>query len=183
MSLATRSWLVFAGASLLLFASPAHAEDPWKPPPHVRPQTADARALLAEGIARSPALRDMVDRLERSDVIVYIRHRVFAGNHLDGWIAILSNVRGQRYLVIELACGRTVPDQIGTLGHELHHALEIAGEPSIVDARSLAAFYERVGMDIGGYGSVRTFETLGARQAGLRVRRDATTKTAIVAEK
>jgi len=182
MPLATRRWRVLAGASLLFVASPAHAEDPWTPPPHVRPQTADARALLADGIARSPALREMVDRLEHSDVIVYIRHRLFVGSQIEGWIAILSAVRGQRYLVIEIGCGRTVPDQIGTLGHELHHALEIAGEPSIVDARSLAAFYERIGIRVGGYGSSRTFETLGARQAGLQVRRDALTRTPSVAE-
>ena len=173
--------LLFA-ASLLLVASAARADDPWKPPPRVRPQTADARALLDEGIARSPAMREMVDRLEHSDVIVYIRHRLFAGSQLEGWIAMLSNVRGQRYLVIEIACGRPVPNQIGTLGHELHHALEIAGEPSIVDARTLAVFYERIGLRVDGYGAGRTFETLGARQAGLQVRRDVITNTANAAE-
>jgi len=160
--------------------APAYAEDPWRPPPHVRPQTADARTLVADATARSPAVRAMLDRLEGSDVIVYIRHRMFVGSELQGWIGMLSAVAGRRYLVIELACGRSWADQIGTLGHELHHAIEIAGEPSIVDAQSLAAYYERIGERTGGLAPSRTYETAGARRTGLQVRREALMKPARV---
>jgi hypothetical protein len=182
MPLAPCRWRVVAGASLLFVAASARAEDRWKPPPHVRPETADARALVADATARSPLIRHMVDRLERSDVVVYIRHRVFSDTALGGRIGMLSVAGGVRYLVIELACVRVRIDEIATLGHELHHALEIAGEPSIVDARSLAAYYERVGMRADGHFPGQMFETHAARAAGLQVRRELFTRPMRTAE-
>src|SRR5262249_4694878 len=159
MPLATCRWKVLAAASLLFVASPARAEDPVKPPPHVRPESAATRELVALAVARSPTVREMIDRLERSDVVVYIRHRSFPGSLLQGHLGVLSSVAGRRYLIIEIACGRIWTEQIGTLGHELHHALEIAANPGIVDARSLAAFYEHFGTRTTGYGVGAMFET------------------------
>jgi hypothetical protein len=88
----------------------------------------------------------------------------------DGRIGILSAVGQRRYLMIELACDRSEPVQMATLGHELHHALEIAGEPSIVDARTLAQFYARVGRASRPMGRTQTFETQAAADTGARVR-------------
>ena len=182
MPLATCRWRVLASASLLLVAASAHAEDPWKPPPHVRPATNETRQLVADAIARSGTIRGLVDRLERSDVVVYIRHRMFVESGIDGWIGMLAGAAGRRYLVIELACGRTWADQMETLGHELHHALEIADQPSIVDARSLSAFYRRFGVRTTGFGTPERFETAGARAAALQVRREVLTKSKRVVE-
>jgi len=66
---------------------------------------------------------------------------------------------------------------MATLGHELYHALEIAQEPSIVDARTLAAFYRRHGIETGGIAGRQTFETEGAEQAGRQARRELTDNT------
>jgi len=167
--------LAAAFAVLAVFwigAAPARADDPWKPPPRVRPGTDDTRRLVADGMARSAAIRGMVDRLERSDLVVYIRHRVFVESAIDGWIGMLSASAGRRYVVIELACGRTWVDQLVTLGHELHHAVEIANQPSVVNARSLAAFYQRIGVRTSGLGTAERFETAGARETAMQVRRE-----------
>lgn len=169
-------------AFLVITARPARADDPWKPPPHLRPETAEARDLVADATASSPLLRELVDRIEASDVIVYIRHTAFRDSTLTGRIGILSVAAGWRYLVIELACGRLRFDQMATLGHELHHAVEIAGEPSIVDTRSLAAFYSRIGMRTGGLFPGQMFETLAARDAGLTVKRQVMRKDVRTAE-
>ena len=58
---------------------------------------------------------------------------------MDGQIGLLSASSTHRFLVIELACDRSELTQMATLGHELHHALEIAGEPSVVDTRNADA--------------------------------------------
>ena len=79
---------------------------------------------------------------------------------------------GHRYLVIELACGRSRLSQMTALGHELYHAVEIANEPSVVDTRTLAALYERIGRQTGNAGGRMTFETDAAANAGLRARRE-----------
>jgi hypothetical protein len=172
MPLATCRW-VLAAASLLFVASPARAEDPGNPPPHVRPESESTRELVALAVTRSPTVRDLIARIERSDVVVYIRHRSFPGSLLQGQIGVLSSVAGRRYLIIEIACGRIWTEQISTLGHELYHAIEIADHPSVVDTPSLAAFYERYGTRTSGRTAGTTYETAGARATGFQVRREA----------
>ena len=103
---------------------------------------------------------------------VYVRAVTFVTSDLDGRVALLAQAVGHRYLVIEIACGRSRLAQMSTLGHELHHALEIAEEPSVVDARTLAAFYERIGRKTSDWGGRLTFETDAAANAGLRARRN-----------
>ena len=157
--------------AIVIAGRPARAEDGWNPP-HVRPETAATQELVAVAITRSPTIRAMLERIEHTDVVVYIRHRQFSDSTLDGHIGVLSSVAGRRYLVIEIPTGRGWIEQIATLGHELHHALEIADHGSIVDSRSLAAFYEHFGVRTGGFGESGTFETAGARQTGQQVRRE-----------
>jgi hypothetical protein len=163
-------------AAIVIAGRLVYADDGWSPP-HLRPESA-AQDLVALAIARSPTIRAMIDRIERSDVVVYIRYRAFPDSLLNGHIGVLSTVAGRRYLVVEIACGRNWVDQIATLGHELHHALEIADHPSIVDTRTLAAFYERFGVRTSGFGGAgSTFETDGARQTGQQVRRETFSKS------
>jgi hypothetical protein len=171
MPLSRRRTLALASAGLLLLtAAPAIAQD--DPPPHVRSENAAVRAIVDEGARRSPVIRDLLDQLEARAVTVYVRMRIFTQLELEGRVALLSATPTQRYLVIELACGRSPVAQIAALGHELYHALEIAREPAIVDARSLAAFYARVGLQTGDAAGRRTFETEAAADAGRRTRRD-----------
>ena len=151
-------------------ATPAIAQDAWTRPPHVRPEPA-VRALVAEAAQRSQVIRGLLDALEELDVTVYIRMHMFAHADLDGRVALLSSGSRHRYLVVELACGRSAFAQMATLGHELFHAIEIAEEPSVVNAETLAAFYTRIGVKTGDTGGLRTFETEAAAAAGLRARR------------
>jgi hypothetical protein len=167
-----RSALVIA--ILTFAAAPAIAHGDWQPSSHVRPDIG-LRRLVEDAARRSPAIRQLVDRLEALDVTVYIRIRPFSQTDLDGRVALLSSNGGHRYLVIELACGRSEIVQMATLGHELYHAVEIAAEPSVVDARTLATYYARIGMLTGDSDGRRTFETQAAAAAGERVRRELVT--------
>jgi hypothetical protein len=169
-----RAWSRAAVASLVttvsVVATPLHAQEEWTPRPHVRPER-DVRSLVEEAARRSPLIRDLIAQLERLDVIVYIRARPFVTTGLDGRIAFLSAAGGGRYLIIELACGRSGVTQIATLGHELYHAIEIAQEPSVVSAGTLGDLYQRIGQQTGSDGGRRTFETDAATAVGQRVRR------------
>jgi len=172
-----RSARVGAFACLVLagIAAPAIAREPvndaMTPPPHVRPER-PVRALVEEAARRSPVIRDLIEQLEALDVTVYVRARVFAQFDLDGQVALMASAGGHRYLMIEIACGRPEFTQMATLGHELFHALEIASEPSIVDVRTLAAFYLRTGVETSNTAGRRTFETAAAAAAGQRARRE-----------
>ena len=142
------------------------------PIPHLRPETLGLRSLAQRAAERSPIVRALIDRLDQAAVIVYVRHRVFGPVMVDGRIGLLSASSTHRFLVIELACDRSELTQMATLAHELHHALEIAGEPAVVDARSLMRFYTRVGSALQPMGITMTFETQGAADTGARVRHE-----------
>jgi hypothetical protein len=140
--------------------------------PHLRPESQGLRALTARAAERSPLVHALIDQLDQSTVIVYVRHRIFGPVAVDGRIGLLSRSGTHRFLVIELACDRGELTQMATLGHELHHALEIAGEPSIVDTPSLVRFYTRFGSAVQPMGVTMTFETHGAADTGARVRHE-----------
>jgi len=91
---------------------------------------------------------------------------------VDGRIGLLSASTSHRFLVIELACDRSELTQMATLAHELHHALEIAGEPAVVDTRTLMRFYTRVGSASQPMGVTMTFETQAAADIGARARHE-----------
>ena len=153
------------------------ALDPSDAPPHLRPDPA-LRPFVDESARRSPSIRALIDRLEATDVIVYVRMRVFDQTALEGRVGMLTTTAaGQRYLVIELACGRPQVTTMATLAHELYHALEIAQQPAIVDAGTLAAYYRRHGVETGGSPGRLTFETEGAEQAGHQARRELSDNT------
>jgi hypothetical protein len=135
------------------------------------------RRFIDDAARRSPAIRDWIDRLQELDVTVYVRAKLFTQGDLEGRVALLSKAGSHRYLVIELACNRTEVAQMATLGHELFHAIEIAEEPSVVNAETLAAFYTRIGIKTGDSGGLRTFETGAAAAAELRARRQLLTST------
>lgn len=140
--------------------------------PHLRPEIA-LRPLVEQAAQRSPSIRELIDRVEASDVLVYVRLRQFTRSDLNGRVALLSSMpAGQRFLVVELACGRSDVATMAALGHELFHVLEIAAQPSIVDARSLSAFYTTAGEKTGDLHGQVTFETRGAEAAGVQVRRE-----------
>lgn len=170
MPLTRRRTLALAIAGFLLLAAPAFAHDDADRPPHVRPERGMQR-LVDEAARRAPAIREWLDRLEELDVTVYIRAKAFTQSDLEGRVALLSAGGSHRYLVIELACGRSELSQMAALGHELFHAIEIAEEPSVVNPGTLAALYSRIGIQTGDSRGRRTFETDGAAAAGDRARR------------
>jgi hypothetical protein len=155
---------------ILLIASPAIAQ-PVQKSPHVRPH-ADLVELVSDAARQSPTIQALIDRLETLDVTVYVRRQRFAQSELYGRTGLLANVDHHRYLVIELACGRTRVTDVSTLAHELFHAVEIASEPSVVDIRSLAAFYTRTGFRTDNTVGQQLFETVGASEAGRQALRE-----------
>ena len=100
--------------------------------------------LLEDGIKRSPTFKGLVDRLAKSDVILYVRPDVTAKNN-NMRLTFLAAKGGYRYLVIRVGAGRTKDQQLATLGHEMQHAVIIADAASVVDSATLRREFERVG--------------------------------------
>jgi len=163
--------LVLVVAGLLQMAAPALAQSDLPAPPHLRPDR-ELRGLVETAAARSPSIRSAIDRLEAANVIVYVRTQPFLEPDLEGRVGLIAVANGRRFLAIELACNRTALATMTTLAHELHHAVEIASEPAIVDTRTLAAFYAKHGIQTDNRPGQLRFETEGAEQAGRIARRE-----------
>jgi hypothetical protein len=155
-------------------------------PTHVRGTTAPLQALIADTAGKSAAFRAMLDRLDASTVIVYVRVAPLATLTLEGRTAFLkvdTPTPNARLLVVELSCSRPILAQTATLAHELRHAIEIADAPWVVDAGTLEQYYAQIGFRLDPSGRPVRFETVAAREAGAQVRRELTARAPTRAEK
>lgn len=155
---------------IVLSAALVHAQAP-AGPRHIRCHE-DARGVFEDLLARSPTARGLADVVERSDLVVYVRHSWFTSLTLRGRIACVAADADHRVIVIEISSLLHGSEQQVSLGHELQHAVEIAGAPSVCDADSIARLYTRIGEMTGTIGSYESFETRAAVNTGDRIRQE-----------
>jgi hypothetical protein len=155
----------------LLLSGRIQAEENRVPDPHVRATCAQMLRAVTSGAEASSTLRGLVDRLQASDVVVYLMARRSRSSAIAAHVAFISAAGGRRYLLVAIDPKYSGAQLIGLIGHELRHAVEIAEEPSVVDERSLAALYRRIGFadDAGG---IEQYETGNAIETGGRIMRD-----------
>jgi hypothetical protein len=136
----------------------------------VRPYDGRAAQLLLEGLERSVTLRAIVDRLEQLEVIVYLEMQPALRKKLAGMLTFLTATASSRYVRVSLNPEYPRDTLVATLGHELQHALEVAEAPSVVDAASLQAYYEKHGLSTPRHAN--GWDSLAARVIGDEVRRE-----------
>ena len=152
---------------LLIVSHVVEAREPERST-HVRAELVEMRRLIADAAERSVTIRALIDALDDSDVIVYVRPRPFQSVAFEGRTVLLG-VRGRRrFLVVELACPGIQKRQMATLAHELQHVVEIARAGWVVDAATLARYYGENGLRVDTAEGVATFETEAARRVGVR---------------
>jgi hypothetical protein len=140
---------------------------------HIR--TTDQRLirLVQDGVRASETFRRLVDRLNRSDVVVYLECSP-GSQSSDGRLTFISSVAGLRYVHVRVARLPAADVQIALIGHELQHAVEIADAPGVVDSRSLAREYQRIGFLSPRITPGVSFDSDAAVEAGNRVLRELT---------
>lgn len=168
----TRAIVLFLLA-LFVFATPQPSgADPIPDPlrkPNIRITDPWLRRLIEAGISQSPTFRSLVERLDGSDVVVYIHMDPLPSADIAGRMTFQSSVGGLRYLVIRLAPLRSVVQQLAMIGHELQHAVEVADNAGIVDADTLYREYLRIGYINGTTVSGISVDTRAAMDTGARV--------------
>jgi hypothetical protein len=137
------------------------------PDSRVRARDARASTALLDGVRRSRTFAGLVAGLERSNVITYIELVPGLPPTTEGRLMLASSGKSQRYVRIQVQAFRSPDHIISVIGHELQHALEIAGAPDVYDQSTMRKFYERIGV---GRMDVHGFDTEAARLAGDRVR-------------
>lgn len=162
-----------AHALLLLMLTAAASAAPSDVPnadiPRIRTADVRLRSLITEGSATSPTFRALVDRLQQSDVVVYVQcDPQWSSRQGGGRLTFVSSAGGFRYVVVRMGWLPSRAQQIAMLAHELQHAAEIAGTPAIVDAASLAREYRRMAgaREVSRPGPSIAFDTDAANAAG-----------------
>lgn len=165
------SWSAWLGGALMMAAATTAAAEGVEigaPDCRVRGVGTEARQLLQEAVRTSPTVARLVEELQATDVIVNVELALLP-KPLNGMVQIAAATPRARYLRLTLRVPNGRPKTLATLGHELRHALEIAGMPEITDDATLARAYRRLGAS--GYRD-GAFETEAALESGRAVARE-----------
>ena len=148
------------------------------PFPHIRGTDPQLRGLIDDAVETSATVRELLKRIEASDVVVFVACEPDVSVRVSGRLNFVAAAGGFRYVVIRLKPTRRSA-AIAMLAHELQHAAEIAAAPSIVDEASMTRAYERIGYKSWSVHGGLAFETQAAVDTGRRVVGElAVTKTA-----
>lgn len=139
--------------------------------PRLRPQDPRLVQILQEGATRSATFKALVDRIESSDVIVYVALNPILKSSLSGALTFMTRAGGFRYVRASISIELTFDQMIATVAHELQHAVEVIEDESVIDERSLAALYKRIGHPSRAAGPLG-WETFAAQRTGTQVRRE-----------
>ena len=142
---------------------------------HVIARQSRLAGALRHGVARSPTLSTLVETLDASNVLVYL----FDGTcdaPAESCLMLVSGGASLRVVRVHFqltSAGRHATLErydalIAQIAHELQHAVEIAGDATVIDARTLAARFQRIGR---GNRTPRgtVYETEAALRVGRRV--------------
>lgn len=143
------------------------------------------RSLLIDGCRRSPTLRALIDALGRTDGVVYIMIGACPVRALRGCLLhTIHDTGNARYLWIGLNPGADPTELVGTMAHELQHALEVLEKTEVRSPRDVLDFYQSP--ESRGYsdqmpaGRYRTYETSAAIQVAAAVRAELTRSSGVV---
>jgi hypothetical protein len=158
--------LAFA-PSVPIAAAPIDATAPDPLGAHVRPLTAKMKEVIDLGRRRSATFRELIDRLNRADVIVYLESTPTLPAGLDGRLMFMTYAGGVRYLHAQVTSSLNVEELVAVAGHELQHAIEVASHPEVRDRASLALLYTQIGVETT---MKHRYDTRDAQATGRRVR-------------
>jgi hypothetical protein len=111
----------------------------------LRAATPHVGAVITEGIRRSRTFATLVTDLHRTNVIIYVESSMGLPADVAGRILFAGSAGDQRYLRVQVRATLGRDQMISVIAHELRHALEVAGERSVVNEKALEDFYRRVG--------------------------------------
>lgn len=138
--------------------------------PRVRPLDPHATELLRRARMQSPTVRDLEGQLAASDVVVYVRCEWLSAGQPVGALRWVSATPGLRYVLVTVGLDLPLGRRIAVLGHELHHATEVAAAPWVRTPVGLRALFGEIGRRTSQDGVM--YETDAARDTERRVHRE-----------
>jgi hypothetical protein len=129
--------------------------------PGVRSSHSGLSAVIRAAAERSMTFRGLLQTIEATDGIVYVEHGI-CPSHARGCLLSTVTISG-RHRVLQIVVNANAREDylMGTIGHELQHAIEVLRHRNIRTASALYLFYRRIGLVRG-----RAFETNAAVKVG-----------------
>lgn len=159
--------MVFASATVLVADVPAQL--PFR---NLRTLDAQIYATVMTCYGQSPTCRRVIDEIESSTTIVYLR-RGRCDRLRGGSCVQFAGASGRDLYLHLLLDGEQSGDCLLPLAaHELQHVLEASRAPNIVDVSSFRSLFERIGFFIRGSGMREEWETDEAQRIALVVSKE-----------
>jgi hypothetical protein len=121
-------------------------------------------AIVTDATARSATFRQLAHAIGLTDGIVYVEDGL-CGHGVRACLATVTTAGANRIVRVRVDAGTADWNLMGSIGHELQHAVEVLGSPIVTSTTALYFFYERNGIRTG-----NVFETAAAVRAGNDVR-------------
>ena len=137
--------------------------------PRVRADNPVLSAAIVEGAKRSTTFRRLIDAIDATDGLVFVLEGR-CGQGVRACLHMSLELSGENRLLRILVNSRRAPgcELLGSIGHELQHALEALSNPNVRTSFELSSFFQQIGPE-----GPRRFETPEAIHVGLAVGKEA----------
>lgn len=162
-----RSGLLFVVMAVAFGTGPAlaDAQEAADPFPRVRSSSAVVAEAIAAAAAASPTFQRLVDAVAAGGGLVFIEEGVCAWGVPACLLLWVQRNGTDRMLMIRVDARKSRGCAlVASIGHELHHAVDVLNNPKVVDFPTLYSFVERTWRTSG-----QRFETQAAIRAGIAV--------------
>ena len=135
----------------------------------VRSENPLLSAAIVQGAERSTTFRRLIERIDATDGLVYVMEGK-CGQGVRACLHMSLELSGTNRLLRILVNPRRAPgcELMGSIGHELQHALEALSNPNVRTSFGLSSFFHQIGPE-----GPRRFETPEAIHVGLAVEKEA----------
>jgi len=110
----------------------------------LKPADSELRRLIAIAHARSSTFRALVAEIDRSNAIVVMAFGFCASGRFRSCVTHVEGNARQRHVAIKIHPGGMEHRLIGSIAHELYHALEILRDPDVMNRDGVIALYRRI---------------------------------------
>jgi hypothetical protein len=135
----------------------------------IRPEASSLKTAVATAFERSATFRSIVERINESDVIVYMTCGYFKSVLMAGRTVLVLAGPDVRYVRVQILCEQSAPALVSIVAHELQHVAELAAAPSVIDERSFASLFRAIGYPSCLWAEYEQFETAAAVDTGRQV--------------
>ena len=102
-------------------------------------------ALVRQGYDQSPTFRELVDALQRSNVIVLVQPGLCASGRIRSCLVSVTGSERDRHIRIRMDPRHTIKSGlIAAVAHELQHAVEIAEHADVINGSETLRLYRQI---------------------------------------